>query len=60
MFAEFPSLTNESITRFMTVAEGLNQIPDRLTRTDALGMMQANVGLWNTCPGKVKFGCPAE
>ena len=46
MFAEFPSLTNESITRFMTVAEGLNQIPDRLTRTDALGMMQANVGLW--------------
>ncbi|HTC63406.1 MAG TPA: hypothetical protein VK709_11230 [Candidatus Saccharimonadales bacterium] len=46
MFAEFPSLSNESITRFLTVAEGLNQIPDHLARTDALGMMQASIGLW--------------
>src|ERR1700722_3135049 len=46
MFAEFPSLSNDSITRFLTVAEGLNQIPDHLARTDALGMMQASVGLW--------------
>jgi hypothetical protein len=46
MFAEFHSLSNESISRFLTVAEGLSQIPDHLTRTDALGMMQANVGLW--------------
>jgi len=46
MFAEFPALTNESITRFLTVAEGLNQIPDHLARTDALGIMQANIGLW--------------
>ncbi|HWF14070.1 MAG TPA: hypothetical protein VG272_10075, partial [Candidatus Acidoferrales bacterium] len=45
-FAEFHALNNGSITRFLKVAEGLNQIPDRLARTDALGMMQANVGLW--------------
>ena len=46
MFAEFHALNNESISRFLTVAEGLNQIPDRLARTDALGMLQANLGLW--------------
>jgi hypothetical protein len=46
MFAEFHSLNNESITRFLTVAESLNQIPDRLAKTDALGLLQANLGLW--------------
>ena len=46
MFAEFHTLNNQSITRFLAVAEGLNQITDRLTKTDALGMLQANLGLW--------------
>lgn len=46
MFAEFHALNNQSVAKFMSVAEGLNQVPDRLTRTDALGMLQANVGLW--------------
>jgi hypothetical protein len=46
MFAEFHSLNDESISQFLIAAEGLNQIPDRLIKTDALGMMQANIGLW--------------
>jgi hypothetical protein len=46
VFSEFPSLGNASITRFFTVAEGLNRIPDRLLRADALGILQANIGLW--------------
>jgi hypothetical protein len=46
VFAEFHALSNESITKFLTVAQSLNQIPDRLARTDALGMLQANLGLW--------------
>lgn len=46
IFAEFHALNNQSITRFLTVGEGLNQIPDHLARTDALGMLQANLGLW--------------
>src|SRR6202163_2115322 len=46
VFSEFPSLSNASITRFFTVAEGLNRIPDRLLRADALGILQANIGLW--------------
>ena len=46
IFSEFPSLNNASITRFFTVADGLNKVPDRLVRADALGILQANVGLW--------------
>jgi hypothetical protein len=46
LFAEFHTLNSQSISRFLAVAEGLNQIPDRLARTDALGMLQANLGLW--------------
>jgi hypothetical protein len=46
VFAEFHALNGESISRFLTIGENLNQIPDRLARTDALGMLQANLGLW--------------
>jgi hypothetical protein len=46
VFAEFHALNSQSISRFLAVAEGLNHIPDRLARTDALGMLQANLGLW--------------
>ncbi len=46
VFSEFPGLSNAAITRFFTVAEGLNRIPDRLLRADALGILQANIGLW--------------
>lgn len=46
VFAEFHALNDESIIKFISTAEGLNQISDRLTKTDALGMLQANLGLW--------------
>ncbi len=46
MFAEFRALNNQSIARFLVVADGLKQIPDRLARTDALGTLQAELGLW--------------
>ena len=45
-FAEFHALNDDSIVRFLKAAESLNQIPDHLMRTDALGTMQAIVGLW--------------
>lgn len=45
-FSEFPGLSNAAIARFITTGEALNRIPDILLRTDALGMMQANMGLW--------------
>jgi hypothetical protein len=46
MLAEFHALNDASITSFVTVADYISQIPDRLTRADALGMFQANIGLW--------------
>jgi hypothetical protein len=46
IFAEFRALNDASITRFLAVAEGLNQVSDRLVRADALGTLQANLGLW--------------
>jgi hypothetical protein len=46
IFAEFHGLNDASITHFVSVAENLSNIPDRLVRSDALGMFQANLGLW--------------
>jgi hypothetical protein len=46
IFAEFHMLNSQSISRFLAVAESLNQIPDRLAKTDALGTLQASLGLW--------------
>jgi hypothetical protein len=46
IFTEFPILSNASIAHFFTVADSLNRIPDRLLRADALGILQANIGLW--------------
>jgi hypothetical protein len=46
MFAEFHTLNNDSISLFLAIAENMKQIPDRLVKTDALGIFQAEVGLW--------------
>ena len=46
IFAEFHTLNSQSISRFLAVAESLNQIPDHLAKTDALGTLQASLGLW--------------
>ena len=46
MFSEFGDLDNSSIIRFIRVAESLGRIRDRALRADAIGIFQANVGLW--------------
>ena len=46
IFSEFPELSDDSITRFLNTAEALNKIPDRTLRGNAMGIFQANVGLW--------------
>ncbi len=46
IFSEFHALSNDSISRFLSVAEAVDGIPDRLVRAEALGIFQANVGLW--------------
>lgn len=46
VFSEFPQLSDESIANFMTVAGGINKIPNQVLLGNALGTFQANVGLW--------------
>jgi hypothetical protein len=46
VFSEFRALNNTSISAFLSAAEAINRAPNRTLRADALGLFQANVGLW--------------
>jgi len=46
LFSEFPALDNNSIAHFIVTADAVDKIKDRSLRSDALGVFQANVGLW--------------
>jgi hypothetical protein len=46
IFSEFPELTDASITRFLNVAESLGKIPNHTLRGNAMGIFQANIGIW--------------
>lgn len=46
IFSEFPELTNESIALFVNIAQSLDAISSQPLRGNALGMFQAEVGLW--------------
>jgi hypothetical protein len=45
IFSEFPELNDASIILFLDTAQKLNNVPTRV-RGNALGMFQANVGIW--------------
>ena len=45
IFSEFPELDDQSITDFLQVAKGLNNLP-AADRGNAFGIFQANVGIW--------------
>ncbi len=46
LFSEFPELNDESITRFISVAESFGGISNQPLHGNAVGAFQANVGLW--------------
>jgi hypothetical protein len=46
IFSEFPELDNDSMTLFVGVVDSINGISHLPLRGNALGMFQANVGLW--------------
>ncbi|MGC1968648.1 MAG: hypothetical protein WA673_19465 [Candidatus Acidiferrales bacterium] len=46
IFSEFPELGDASITAFVTTAESLGKIPDHTLRGNAMGIFEANAGLW--------------
>jgi hypothetical protein len=46
IFSEFPALDDVSITAFLNVAGSLNGIHNQNLRGNAMGIFQANVGIW--------------
>jgi len=46
LFCEFPGLNDSSLTQFVNVADALDRIPNHVLRGNAMGIFQANVGLW--------------
>jgi hypothetical protein len=46
VFSEFPDLSDESATNFVTVADSIDKISNESLRGNALGAFQANIGLW--------------
>jgi hypothetical protein len=46
VFSEFPDLSDESATRFVTVADSIDKISNESLRGNTLGAFQANIGLW--------------
>jgi hypothetical protein len=46
VFTEFPDLSDESISRFVTAADAVDKISDQALRGNAMGDFQACVGLW--------------
>jgi hypothetical protein len=46
VFSEFPGLDDASIAQFVNVAGKVNEIHDHSLRGNAMGMFQANLGLW--------------
>lgn len=46
LFSEFQALDGASIARFVSVADSLDRIRDHAVRSDAIGIMQADTGLW--------------
>ena len=46
IFSEFPQLSDESITQFLNTAERLGRLPNHTVRGNAMGVFQANIGIW--------------
>ena len=45
-FTEWPELDDASIKRFIDAAAALDRISNKMVRANAIGMYQANLGLW--------------
>jgi hypothetical protein len=46
IFAEFPSLDDSAIARFVSAADRIDSIPNLALRSNALGAFQADLGIW--------------
>ena len=46
IFAEFPDLSDSSITSFVHATGAIDEIHNHILRGNTLGILQANIGLW--------------
>ena len=46
IFSEFPELDDASITQFVNIAGAVNEISNHTLRGNAMGILQADIGLW--------------
>ncbi len=46
IFCEFPALSDASITEFLKSVEALDRISDHIVRGNAMGIFQAEIGIW--------------
>lgn len=46
ILSEFPELSNAALSRYVTVAEAVDKISDHNVRSNAMGIFQSNVGIW--------------
>jgi hypothetical protein len=46
IFSEFPELTDASIAQFLNVADSVGKISNHTLRGNAMGIFQANIGMW--------------
>jgi hypothetical protein len=46
VFTEFPQLDDDSLTRFVNVADTIDKIPNQVLRANSEGSFQAALGLW--------------
>jgi hypothetical protein len=46
VFSEFHELNDASVARYLHVAEAVDHISNAVLRTNAVGILQSNVGLW--------------
>ena len=56
VFSEFPNLSDASISRFLGVAQDLSKIRNVTLRGNAMGLFQANVGLWQIAARQGQVG----
>ncbi|HEU5341177.1 hypothetical protein [Edaphobacter sp.] len=46
VFSDFPELADQSILRFVNIAESIDKISNQNLRANVMGSFQANIGLW--------------
>jgi hypothetical protein len=58
IFTEFPTLSDESISHFVTIADAIDKMPDQALRGNAMGDFQANIGLWQILARQGEIAAP--